>query len=183
MYIDADYATPNKNAVLAIPYSNTGVPLTKQSKQFPTGGTGTPYVTPLPNAVGTATGDHQVLLSSNKKLLFAVNQGSNSIAVFHVELAHRSVDGAQGLAVLLGWPGSGRPGLRTRRAGRGQPRHHRAVQPARPVSSRPVGPRFVRGVAERPPREVDSTAPDPDGLIDATIAPDGSEIVTHWVLP
>ena len=54
VYIDADNATPNQNAVLAIPYNKSGIPQPKQSKQFLTGGTGTPYITPLPNAVGTA---------------------------------------------------------------------------------------------------------------------------------
>lgn len=181
VYIDADYATPNKNAVLAIPYSNTGVPLTKQSKQFLTGGTGTPYVTPLPNAVGTATGDHQVLLSSNKKLLFAVNQGSNSIAVFHVNSHTGALTGLKdfysgGLApVALGYA-----------HGVLVVANHGIIAPFNPLGPSPPGPSDLVSFAVSPGghlSEVDSTAPDPDGLIDATIAPDGSEIVTTGFFP
>ncbi len=183
VYIDADYATPNKNAVLAIPYSKTGIPLTKQSKQFPTGGTGTPYITPLPNAVGTATGDHQVLLSSNKKLLFAVNQGSNSIAVFHVNSHTGALTALKdspfysgGLApVALGYA-----------HGVLVVANHGIIAPFNPLGPSPPGPSDLVSFRVSPSgslHEVSSTAPDPDGLIDATIAPNGSEIVTTGFFP
>jgi hypothetical protein len=181
VYIDADNAAPNKNAVLAIPYSKTGIPLTKQSTQFPTGGTGTPYVTPLPNAVGTATGDHQVLLSSNKKLLFAVNQGSNSIAVFHVNSHTGALTGLKdfysgGLApVALGYA-----------HGVLVVANHGIIAPFNPLGPSPPGPSDLVSFAVSPGghlSEVNTTAPDPDGLLDATFAPDGSEIVTTGFFP
>jgi hypothetical protein len=183
VYIDADNAVPNKNAVLAIPYSKTGIPQTKQAEQFLTGGTGTAYVTPLPNAVGTAVGDHQVELSSNKKLLFAVNQGSNSIAVFHVNshtgaltalkdspfysggLAPSSLGFAHGVLVVA---------------------NHGIIAPFNPLGPSPPGPSDLVSFRVSPSgnlTEVSSTAPDPDGLIDANFAPDGSEIVTTGFFP
>ncbi len=181
IYIDADNATPNENAVLAIPYTKTGVPQPKQAKQFLTGGTGTPYVTPLPNAAGTATGDHQVLFSANKKLLFAVNQGSNSIAVFHVNSHTGALTGLKdfysgGLApVALGYA-----------HGVLVVADHGIIAPFNPLGPSPPGPSDLVSFAVSPGghlSEVNSTAPDPDGLLDATIAPDGSEIVTAGFFP
>ncbi len=121
----------------------------RRRRSYPTGGSGTPLVLPLPNSVGTTAGDHQVLLSPDHTLLFAVNQGSNSIAVFHVNAqtgALTPVTGSPfssvGMApIALGYSNGN--------AGRGEPRDHRAVQPARPIASRSVQPRLLQGVAER----------------------------------
>ena len=183
IYIDADNATPNKNAVLAIPYSKTGVPQPKQAEQFLTGGTGTAYVTPLPNAVGTAVGDHQVEFSANKKLLFAVNQGSNSIAVFHVN----SHTGA--LTALKDSPffsGGIAPSALGFAHGVLVVANHGIIAPFNPLGPSPPGPSDLVSFRVSPSgslHEVSSTAPDPDGLIDANFAPDGSEIVTTGFFP
>ena len=181
VYIDADSAEPNTNAVLAIPYSKTGIPLTTQSRQFPTGGTGTPYITPLPDAVGTATGDHQVLLSTNKRLLFAVNQGSNSIAVFHVN----SHTGA--LTALKDFYSDGLSPVALGYAhGVLVVANHGIIAPFNPLGSSPPGPSDLVSFAVSASgglSEIATTAPAPDGLLDATIAPDGSEIVTTGFFP
>ena len=183
VYIDADNATPNKNAVLAIPYSKTGIPQTKQATQFLTGGTGTAYVTPLPNAVGTAVGDHQVEFSANKKLLFAVNQGSNSIAVFHVN----SHTGA--LTALKDSPffsGGIAPSALGFAHGVLVVANHGIIAPFNPLGPSPPGPSDLVSFKVSPSgnlSEVSSTAPDPDGLIDANFNPAGNEIVTTGFFP
>jgi Lactonase, 7-bladed beta-propeller len=181
IYIDADSAVPNKNSVLAIPYAKNGVPNMKQAKQFPSGGTGTGYVTPLPNAAGTATGDHQVVLSSNRKLLFAVNQGSNSVAVFHVNSHTGALTGLKdfysgGLApIALGYA-----------HGVLVVANHGIIAPFNPLGPSPPGPSDLVSFRVSPSgglHEVSSTAPDPDGLIDANINPAGNEIVSTGFFP
>jgi hypothetical protein len=178
VYINSNNATPNKNSVVAIPYGANGKPVPAEAKSFLTGGTGTGLVLPLPNSVGTTAGDHQVLLSQNNKLLFAVNQGSNSIAVFHVngrtgEL--KPVDGSPfysgGMApVALGFTGNTLVVA-----------NHGIIAPFNPLGSSPPGPSDLVSFsvsAGGALTQLSSTAPHPDGLIDATVSPNGSEIVT-----
>jgi pSer/pThr/pTyr-binding forkhead associated (FHA) protein len=183
IYVDANTPTPNKNAVAAIPYNVNGYPLVAKATLYPTDGSGTPLVLPLPNSVGTIAGDHQVLLSPDHTLLFAVNQGSNSIAVFHVNTqtgALTPVAGspfsASGMApIALGYAN-----------GTLVVANHGIIAPFDPTGPSPPGPSNLvsfkvssAGALTR----VSSTAPDPDGLIDATVSPDGSTIVTSGVYP
>ena len=82
MYTESNDPTPGKNAVLALEYGPNGSTNPAHIREFRTKGTGAALIQPL--SVGTLGGDQQVTLSADKKWLFAVNQGSNTIAVFRV---------------------------------------------------------------------------------------------------
>jgi hypothetical protein len=183
VYINANDATPNKNAVVAIPYGADGKPESGGARSYLTGGTGTPLVLPLPNSVGTTAGDHQVLLSTDNKLLFAVNQGSNSIAVFHVDSSTGALTPVAGSPFYSG-------GLAP--IGLGFAGHtlvvanHGIIAPFNPLGSSPPGPSSLISfeVSEDGAlKQISATAPHPNGLIDATISPSGNEIVTSGFYP
>ncbi|MEA2168341.1 MAG: hypothetical protein QOF76_1641 [Solirubrobacteraceae bacterium] len=198
IYVNANTPTPNKNAVVAIPYNGKGLPMEQGAKSYLTGGTGSPLVLPFGNSVGTTDGDHQVLLSSDKKLLFAVNQGSNSIAVFHTN----SQTGA--LTPVAGSPFSS---FGTAPIGLGYANgtlvvaNHGINAPFAPspelvkttadgasviVGSTPPGPSYLvsfKVSSDGALTRVSNTAPDPDGLIDATVSPDGHTVVSTGLYP
>jgi Inner membrane component of T3SS, cytoplasmic domain/Lactonase, 7-bladed beta-propeller len=183
IYVDANTPTPNQNAVAAIPYTTNGGPLVAQAKLYPTNGSGTPLVLPLPNSVGTTSGDHQVLLSPDHTLLFAVNQGSNSIAVFHVN----SQTGA--LTPVAGSPFSAH-GLAPMGLGYSNGilivANHGIIAPFNPLGSSPPGPSDLvsfKVSSSGALTQVSSTTPDADGLIDATVSPDGNTIITSGFYP
>lgn len=182
VYVDANTPTPNKNAVVAIPYNAAGFPMVQDAKSYPTGGSGSAWLPP-PNAVGTEAGDHEVLLSPDNTLLFAVNQGSNSIAVFHVNSrtgALTPVAGSPfasfGMApIALGYSN-----------GTLVVANHGIIAPFNPGGPSPPGPSYLVSFKVSPSgalTKVSSTVPDPDGLIDATVSPDGSTIVTSGIFP
>jgi len=77
-YVESNRATPNGNSVMLMPYSPDMTPLA--ASQCPTGGSGSADLTDS----GVLDADNQVLLSPDHSLLLAVNQGSDTIAVFHV---------------------------------------------------------------------------------------------------
>jgi Lactonase, 7-bladed beta-propeller len=79
VYTETDNSNPGQNAVIAYRQSATGK-LT-QIGSFATGGTG---VANPQGLLGPDDSDKEVIASPNGRLLFAVNQGSNSIAVFRV---------------------------------------------------------------------------------------------------
>lgn len=183
IYVEANTPTPNKNSVVAIPYTNRGGPLTTQAKLYPTDGSGTPLVTPLPNSVGTTSGDHQVLLTPDHQFLFAVNQGSNSIAVFKVDAHTGALTPVQGspfssyglAPIALGYHN----GILV-------VSNHGIIAPFNPLGSSPPGPSnlvsfkvSLTGALTK----LSSTPPHPDGAIDATISPDGSTIVSTGFYP
>ena len=85
VYTESNDPTPGKNAVLALEYGPNGSTNPAHIREFRTKGTGAALIQPL--SVGTLGGDQQVTLSADKKWLFAVNQGSNTIAVFRVNKA------------------------------------------------------------------------------------------------
>ena len=183
IYVDANTPTPNKNAVVAIPYDVTGFPLVQHATSYPTDGSGSPLILPLPNSVGTEAGDHQVLLSADHTLLFAVNQGSNSIAVFHVN----SQTGA--LTPVVGSPFSSfgmAPIALGYSNGTLVVANHGIIAPFNPGGPSPPGPSYLvsfKVSASGALTRVSSTVPDPDGLIDATVSPDGKTIVTSGLFP
>jgi hypothetical protein len=183
VYVEANTPTPNKNAVVAIPYTTHGIPLVAQATSYLTDGSGTPLVLPLPNSVGTTAGDHQVLLSPDHTLLFATNQGSNSIAVFHVD----AQTGA--LAPVAGSPFSS-GGLAPIGLGYSNGTlvvaNHGIIAPFNPLGSSPPGPSDLVSFKVSPAgalTKLSSTPPHPDGAIDATISPDGSTIVSTGFYP
>lgn len=82
VYSESNNPQRGKNSVLAFKYGNDGRLNPISVREFPTRGTGAPLI---PNmSVGTLGGDQQVTLSPDGRWLFAVNQGSDTIAVFRV---------------------------------------------------------------------------------------------------
>lgn len=183
VYVEANTPTPNKNAVAAIPYTITGVPLVAQATLYPTDGSGTPLVLPLPNSVGTTAGDHQVLLSPDHTLLFAVNQGSNSIAVFHVDVHTGALTPVEGSPFSSGGMAPIALGYSN---GTLVVANHGIIAPFNPLGSSPPGPSNLVSFKVSPTgalTKVSLTPPHPDGAIDANISPDGSTIVSTGFYP
>jgi 6-phosphogluconolactonase (cycloisomerase 2 family) len=79
VYTETDSSNPGQNAVIAFRQNSHGQ--VKQIGSFNTGGTG---VANPQGLLGPDDSDKEVIVSSGGRLLFAVNQGSNSIAVFRV---------------------------------------------------------------------------------------------------
>jgi hypothetical protein len=80
VYIEANNPAPGANAVLAFRY---GPPASLQPikiTSYPTGGSGSADLTD--SGVLDATG--HVVVDAARRLLFAVNQGSDTVAVFHI---------------------------------------------------------------------------------------------------
>jgi 6-phosphogluconolactonase (cycloisomerase 2 family) len=78
-YIMSNVAQPGQNSVLALRYHNGSFrPL--QIAEYPTGGSG---AADLLNR-GVLDADQQIVVNGDRTLLFAVNQGSDSIAAFHI---------------------------------------------------------------------------------------------------
>jgi hypothetical protein len=166
-----------------MPYTVTGVPLVAKATLYPTDGSGTPNVMPLPNAAGTMAGDHQVLVSPDHTLLFAVNQGSNSIAAFHLD----SHTGA--LTPVVGSPfssfGTAPIGL-SYSNGILVVANHGIIGPFNPFGAAGPGPSDLvsfKVSATGALTQVSSTAAHGDGLIDSTISPDGTTIITSGFYP
>ena len=85
IYTESDSPGSNSNVVFALAYGQDGSPRPLQIREWPTGGTGV-LLAPGKSA-GAWAGDGQVTLSPDHKLLFAVNQGSDTISVFSVNAA------------------------------------------------------------------------------------------------
>ncbi|HTX10118.1 MAG TPA: beta-propeller fold lactonase family protein [Solirubrobacteraceae bacterium] len=85
IYTESDSGASNSNVVYALAYGQDGSPRPLDIREWPTGGTGVPLVPG--KSAGAWAGDGQVTLSPDHKLLFAVNQGSDTISVFSVNTA------------------------------------------------------------------------------------------------
>jgi 6-phosphogluconolactonase (cycloisomerase 2 family) len=79
VYTETDNSNPGQNAVIA--YRRTADGQVTEIGSFQTGGTGLANPKGL---LGPDDSDKEVIASPDGKLLFAVNQGSNSVAVFRV---------------------------------------------------------------------------------------------------
>ena len=79
VYTETDNSNPGQNAVIAYKQSASGQ--VTEIGSFNTGGTG---VANAPGLLGPDDSDKEVIASSDGHLLFAVNQGSNTVAVFRV---------------------------------------------------------------------------------------------------
>jgi 6-phosphogluconolactonase (cycloisomerase 2 family) len=93
VYIESNIAKPNANTILAYTYRGGGDLHPMHVRAYPTGGAGSQDITDS----GVLDADQHILYSPEKKLLFAVNQGSDTVAVFHV-----AADG--GLTPVTGSP-------------------------------------------------------------------------------
>ena len=80
IYTETDNSNPGQNAVIA--FRNNGHGKVTQIGSFKTGGTGLANPQGL---LGPDDSDKEVIASPDGRLLFAVNQGSNSVAVFAVK--------------------------------------------------------------------------------------------------
>jgi 6-phosphogluconolactonase (cycloisomerase 2 family) len=80
VYIESNISKPNGNTILAYEYRAGGDLHPLQVAAYPTGGSGSADLTDS----GVLDADQHVVYSPEKKLLFAVNQGSDTVAVFHV---------------------------------------------------------------------------------------------------
>jgi len=80
VYVESNNPQPGQNAVLALRRNPADGSL-HQIGKFLTGGTG--QANPN-NELGPDDPDQQVISSPDKRFLFAVNQGSNSVAVFRI---------------------------------------------------------------------------------------------------
>ena len=80
VFTETDNSNPGQNAVIAYRQDASGQ--VKQIGSFSTGGTGVANAAGL---LGPDDSDKEVIASPDGHLLFAVNQGSNSVAVFRVQ--------------------------------------------------------------------------------------------------
>jgi 6-phosphogluconolactonase (cycloisomerase 2 family) len=80
VYVESNNPQPGQNEVIALRRNPSNGSL-RQVGTFLTGGTGFGNVT---QGLGPDDSDQEVIASPDGRLLFAVNQGSNSIAVFHI---------------------------------------------------------------------------------------------------
>ena len=80
VYIESNIAAPDGNSVLAFQYGTQGDLRPLHIAEYPTGGAGSADLTDS----GVLDADQHLWMDTPKHLLFAVNQGSDTIAVFHV---------------------------------------------------------------------------------------------------
>jgi 6-phosphogluconolactonase (cycloisomerase 2 family) len=83
IFIESNHPVEERNSIFAIRYGADGNLWPLRLTEYPTGGTGTVEVLAGPPE-GVLDGDQQVIMNPQRTLLFAVNQGSDSIAVFRV---------------------------------------------------------------------------------------------------
>jgi hypothetical protein len=80
VYVESSVAAPGKNAVMVFRYCHGTLPSLPVAR-YSTGGSGAADL----NDTGVLDADQQVVVNTSQTLLFAVNQGSDSIAAFHIE--------------------------------------------------------------------------------------------------
>jgi len=83
VYTESNHPAAGQNSVLVLGQSSNGRLNPARIREYRTRGDGAPLI--ANQSVGTLGGDQQVTLTRNGKRLLAVNQGSNSIAVFDVD--------------------------------------------------------------------------------------------------
>ena len=82
VYVESNIGTPGGNSILAFRRDSQGTLTPLPGSPFRTGGTG---VVDLSLKLGPFDSDQNVITNPEHTLLFAVNSGSNSIAVFHIK--------------------------------------------------------------------------------------------------
>lgn len=81
VYVESNIAHPGANSIIAYSYRDGGNLQPLQIAEYPTGGAGSADLTDS----GVLDADQHIIVSPDNKLLFAVNQGSDSIAVFGID--------------------------------------------------------------------------------------------------
>jgi DNA-binding beta-propeller fold protein YncE len=79
VYVEGNMAAPGQNAVMVFRYCNGALPSLLVARYL-TGGSGAADL----DDRGILDADQQLAVNADQTLLFAVNQGSDSIAVFHI---------------------------------------------------------------------------------------------------
>jgi hypothetical protein len=80
VYVESSVAAPGENTIIVFRYCNGALPSLLVAR-YPTGGSGAADL----DDRGILDADQQVVVNDAQTLLFAVNQGSDTIAVFHIE--------------------------------------------------------------------------------------------------
>jgi hypothetical protein len=80
VYIESNIAKPNGNTIIAYSYGDGGNLHPLSIRTYPTGGAGSADLTDS----GVLDADQHLWFDPQKRILFAVNQGSDTIAVFEV---------------------------------------------------------------------------------------------------
>ncbi|MGI8502431.1 MAG: lactonase family protein [Hassallia sp.] len=87
VYTESNIPTPNGNSILGFRRDASGTLTPLPTSPFPTGGAGipnAPIVGGGPIAFTAFASDQEVIVNPEQTLLFAVNSGSNTIAVFDI---------------------------------------------------------------------------------------------------
>jgi len=93
VYVESNIGKANANSILAFQRQANGSLTPVAGSPFPTGGAGVTYTG---SNLGPFDSDQEVIVNRDGTLLFAVNPGSDSIAVFHIQAngALKAVDGS-----------------------------------------------------------------------------------------
>jgi 6-phosphogluconolactonase (cycloisomerase 2 family) len=175
VYTESNNPTPGHNSVLALRYGSNGTLTPANIREYSTHGTGAPLILGG-KSVGTLAGDQEVQITPNHKWLFAVNQGSNSIAVFKVNAR------TGGLAAVKGSPfpsGGVAPISVGYSKGRLVVANHGQIAPFDIMGTTPPGPASFTSftVSSTGHLKQISTIPEPHaGLITAAISPSGGNV-------
>ncbi len=175
VYTESNNPTPGHNSVLALHYGGNGSLNPANIREYSTHGTGAPLVLGG-KSTGTLAGDQEVQITPNHKWLFAVNQGSNSIAVFRVHASTGALSAVKGSPFPSGGVAPISVGYSN---GRLVVANHGQIAPFDIMGTTPPGPAsftsFTVSSAGRL-RQV-SSIPEPHaGLITAAIAPAGGNV-------
>ena len=81
VYVESNVQSPNGNTILAFRRNADGTLAQIPGSPFPAGGSG---VQDTSLGVGSYESDQNIWIDSTRKLLFAVNSGSDTIAAFHI---------------------------------------------------------------------------------------------------
>ena len=79
VYVEANAGSPGENSIMVFRYCNAALPSLLVAR-YPTGGSGAADL----DDDGILDADQQLVVNASQTLLFAVNQGSDSIAAFHI---------------------------------------------------------------------------------------------------
>jgi 6-phosphogluconolactonase (cycloisomerase 2 family) len=82
VYVESNIATANGNSIYAFMRESNGHLQQIPGSPFPTGGAGIQYTG---FNLGPFDSDQEIITNADHTLLFAVNPGSDSVAVFHIE--------------------------------------------------------------------------------------------------
>ncbi len=94
VYTISNRGGENANSVVAVDYAKNGGVAPARIREFSTEGSGAGLIPG--ESLGALAGDGQITISPDKKFLFAVNQGSDTIAVFKIDRATGSLEHVEG---------------------------------------------------------------------------------------